>query len=244
MNLVAYPLLVAWTGLGIACSPLLLLGWKLVTRWDLSRIMRHLIWIYGRGWLLIMAPFVRFRRRGFADLDLGRPVIFVVNHQSFFDTYCMGMLPVHDVTFAVRAWPFRMVWYRWFMHLAGYLDVETENWNEIETAARKVLDGGGHLLFFPEGHRTRDGRLQRFYNGAFRLAVATGRPLVPLCLDGTRQLLPPERLGLRPARVTLRALEAIDSRQFSGDAGHRELRQLVRQRLEAALAENRSRGGA
>ena len=111
--------------------------------------MRHFIWIYGRGWLLLMAPFVRFRRRGFDTLDLSSPVIFVVNHQSFFDTYCMGLLPVFDVTFAVRAWPFRMVWYRWFMRLAGYLDVESTRWEEIESAGRAVLDGGGHLLFFP-----------------------------------------------------------------------------------------------
>ena len=243
MNAVVYPLLVVWTALGIACSPLLILAWKALTRWDSGRIMRHLIWLYGRSWLLIMAPFVRFRRQGFDGLDLDRPAIFVVNHQSFFDTYCMGLLPVHDVTFAVRAWPFRMVWYRWFMQLAGYLDVESTAWEEIETAGRTVLDRGGHLLFFPEGHRSRDGHLQRFYNGAFRLAVASGRPLVPLCLDGTGQLLPPGRLSLHPAQVTLRALEPIDSRLFDGDSGPRELRNLVRERLAAALEEIRAGGG-
>jgi len=237
MNAVAYPLLVLWTLLGMALfSPGLLL-WKLVTRWSTGRIMRHFIWIYGRGWLLLMAPFVRFRRKGFAGLDLSSPVIFVVNHQSFFDTYCMGLLPVFDVTFAVRAWPFRMVWYRWFMRLAGYLDVESTSWEEIESAGRAVLDGGGHLLFFPEGHRSRDGRLQRFYNGAFHVAVASGRPVVPLCLDGTGKLLPPGRLSLRPGSVSLTALAAIDSRSFAGENGPRELRNLVRTRLAEALAE-------
>ncbi|GAB6081707.1 hypothetical protein JCM30471_06210 [Desulfuromonas carbonis] len=235
MNGVVYPLLVVWTLLGMLCFPLLYLVWKLVTRWPAGRIMRHFIWIYGRGWLLIMAPFVRFRRRGFADLDLSRPVIFVVNHQSFFDTYCMGLLPVFDVTFAVRSWPFRMVWYRWFMHLAGYLDVESSSWGEVERNGSRVLERGGHLLFFPEGHRSRDGHLQRFYNGAFQLAVATGRPLVPLCLSGTGTLLPPGRLSLRPARVCLTALPAIDSRCFSGANAHRELRTLARDRMIAVL---------
>ena len=236
MNAVVYPLLVVWTLVGMVFFPFLFLVWILLTRWPAGRIMRHFIWIYGRGWLLIMAPFVRFRRHGFDHLDLSRPVIFVVNHQSFFDTYCMGLLPVFDVTFAVRAWPFRMIWYRWFMHLAGYLNVESSSWMEVEGAGSKVLEGGGHLLFFPEGHRSRDGRLQRFYNGAFQLAVATGRPLVPLCLQGTGTLLPPGRLSLRPARVSLTALPAIDSRRFSGANAHRALRTLVRDEMNAALA--------
>ena len=236
MNVVAYPLLVLWTVLGSVLFPVLLLLWKLFCGWDLGRIIRHFTWIYGRGWLLLMAPFVRFRRRGFQDLDLSQPVIFVVNHQSFFDTYCMGLLPVFDVIFAVRAWPFRMIWYRWFMRLAGYLDVETASWEEIEWAGRKALDGGAHLLFFPEGHRSRDGRLQRFYNGAFRLALATGRPVVPLCLTGTGQLLPPGRFSLRPANVSLTALPAIDSRQFQGENAPRALRTAVREQIVAALS--------
>ena len=243
MNAVVYPLLIVWTLLGMACFPFLFLLWKLVTRWPAGRIMRHFIWIYGRGWLLIMGPFVRFRRHGFVDLDLSQPVIFVVNHQSFFDTYCMGLLPVFDVTFAVRAWPFRMIWYRWFMYLAGYLDVESFSWMEVEGSGSRVLERGGHLLFFPEGHRSRDGRLQRFYNGAFQLAVATGRPLVPLCLTGTGTLLPPGRFSLRPSRVSLTALPAIDSRRFSGANAHRELRTLVREQMIATLA-GQDPGGA
>ncbi len=242
MNAVVYPLLVLWTVLGMALVPVGLLLWKLATGWPVGRIVRHFIWIYGRGWLLIMAPFVRFRRRGFAALDLSRPVIFVINHQSFFDTYCMGLLPVSDVTFAVRAWPFRMIWYRWFMRLADYLDVETSAWTEIEAAGRAALDGGGHLLFFPEGHRSRDGRLQRFYNGAFQVALASGRPIVPLCLQGTGQLLPPGHIALRPATVTLTALEAVDSRAYQRENGHRMLRNTVRERMAAALATSEEEG--
>jgi 1-acyl-sn-glycerol-3-phosphate acyltransferase len=235
MNAVVYPLLVLWTVLGMALFPVGLLAWKVAAGWPLGRIMRHFIWIYGRGWLLIMAPFVRFRRRGFAALDLSQPVIFVVNHQSFFDTYCMGLLPAFDVTFAVRAWPFRMIWYGWFMRLAGYLDVETSTWAQIEAAGRGVLEKGGHLLFFPEGHRSRDGRLQRFYNGAFQVAMASGRPIVPLCLQGTGLLLAPGRLALRPATVTLTALEPVDSSAFQGENAHRALRNAVRERMAAAL---------
>jgi 1-acyl-sn-glycerol-3-phosphate acyltransferase len=232
-----YPLLSLWTLLGIALFPVAFIAWKLVTRWDGGRIMRHFIWLYGRGWMVIVSPFVRLRRQGMEHLRLPRGCILVVNHLSFFDTYCMALLPCYDVTFAVRAWPFRMFWYGRFMRLAGYLDVETSSWDEVREASAKVLAAGGHLLFFPEGHRSRDGRLQRFYRGAFRLAVETGAPLVPLCLTGTGKLLPPGRLRLEPARVTLRALPAIDPADFSGPDSHRDLARETKRRMAENIRE-------
>ncbi len=187
MNAVVYPLLVLWTLLGMALfSPG---SAPLETGHPLAHRAHHAPFHLDLRARLAAAhgPLRPLPAPGFRDSRPSSPVIFVVNHQSFFDTYCMGLLPVFDVTFAVRAWPFRMVWYRWFMRLAGYLDVESTRWEEIESAGRAVLDGGGHLLFFPEGHRSRDGRLQRFYNGAFHVAAASGRPVVPLCLDRHRQ---------------------------------------------------------
>lgn len=232
-----YPLLGLWTLLDIALFPVAFIAWKLVTRWDGGRIMRHFIWLYGRGWMVIVSPFVRLRRQGMEHLRQPRGCILVVNHLSFFDTYCMALLPCHDVTFAVRAWPFRMFWYGRFMRLAGYLDVETSSWDEVRESSAKVLAAGGHLLFFPEGHRSRDGRLQRFYRGAFRLAVETGAPLVPLCLTGTDKLLPPGRLRLEPARVTLRALPAIDPADFSGPNSHRDLARETKRRMAENIRE-------
>jgi 1-acyl-sn-glycerol-3-phosphate acyltransferase len=226
-----YPSLILYTLAGIALFPVLFAVWKLITRWDGGRIMRHFIWLYGRGWMVIVSPFVRFRREGMENLRLPRGSILVVNHLSFFDTYCMAMLPCHDVTFAVRAWPFRMFWYGRFMRLAGYLDVETSSWDETRETSAKVLAAGGHLLYFPEGHRSRNGQLQRFYRGAFRLAVETGAPLVPLCLTGTDQFLPPGRLWLEPARITLRALPAIDPAKFDGPGAHRDLAREVKRRM-------------
>ena len=237
MTLTVYPLLVLWTLLGIALFPALFVPWKLFTGGNSGRIMRHFIWLYGRGWVAIVSPFVRFRREAREHLRLGRPSILVVNHLSFFDTYLMALLPIYDVTFAVRAWPFRMFWYGRFMRLAGYLDVETSAWDEVRASAEKTLAAGGHLLFFPEGHRSRDGRLQRFYRGAFRLAAETGAPLVPLCIAGTDRLLPPGRLRLSPARVTLRALPPVDPAAFGGPESPRELLRAVRELMAKNLSE-------
>ncbi len=239
MNLLVYPLLVFCTLLGVMLFPIGFVLWKLVTGWDGGRIMRHFIWLYGKACLLVMRPFVRFRQQNFEYLLSDEPCLLVVNHLSFFDTYCMALLPAHNVTFAVRAWPFRMPWYGWFMRLAGYLDVETADWETTRCSAAATFSQGGHLLFFPEGHRSRDGDLQRFYNGAFRLATELGVRLVPLCITGTDRLLPPRHFWFKPAVITLRALPPLEGRAFPGPEGHRLLRKQVKKQMAEALEQMR-----
>ncbi len=230
-----YGVIALWTVLGICLFPLGFCLWKGVTRWSNGRIMRHFVWVYGRIWLLLMSPFVRFRTHGLEQLRDAAPAVLVVNHQSYFDTYCMGLLPVYDIAFAVRAWPFRIPWYGWFMLLADYLNVESSEWEATREQGRRLVEAGSHLLFFPEGHRSRNGELGRFYGGAFRLASELGVKVVPLCITGTDQLLPPGRFSLRPSRVTLRVLPAVDPEEFSGNDAHRKLCRAVKNRIADAL---------
>ncbi len=236
MNLWVYPILVLWTLLGIFLSPLLYSLWRVLTSWSSATIIRYFIWLYGRGWLLICRPFVRFSIEGAEHLRTLGPTVLVVNHLSFFDTYCMALLPVSNIVFAVRDWPFRMWWYRRFMLLARYLNVEASDWKDLLAAACQELKEGGRLLFFPEGHRSRDGRLQRFHAGAFQVAVAAGVPIVPLCLTGTDHLLPPGRWLLHPCSVKLRVLEPIPIPDWLDvHAQPREMRRRARKAIAEAL---------
>jgi 1-acyl-sn-glycerol-3-phosphate acyltransferase len=236
-NLTLYPLTILWTLIAIAGSWLFIFIIKSLTNLTLSQIVRFSIWFYGRVWLLLSYPFLRFKRLGFDSLDLKEPVLFVANHQSFFDTFLMGGLPVYDVTFSVRSWPYRMFWFRPFMRLAGYIDVEENDFVDTAKKARKILDSGSHLLFYPEGHRSRDGKLSRFRAGAFKVAVETKTPLVPLVIKGSRGFLPPGRFYLKPSRVTLTALAPIDTTNYEGELGHRKLLNHVQAQIEAELNE-------
>ncbi len=236
INLWVYPLLVVWTALSLVIAAPLVGFFMLRDGFTLDRAVRHIIWLYGKSWLLIIRPFVDFKVEKDPDIEVPRSCIYVINHLSFFDTYFMGALPHSDIIFAVRSWPFKMFWYRAYMHYARYLDVETLPWDEIYRRGRAALDNGGTVLFFPEGHRSRDGRLHRFYAGAFHLAVQSGYPIVPLCIVGTDILLPPGRSYLKPARVRLRILPPVDSRRFSGEHAHRQLRQQVREEMARTIA--------
>lgn len=240
MNLWCYSLLLFWTLFGVLVFPFAFGLCLLFLRWSADRVVRWFIWIYGRGWMLLMSPFVRFCREQLELVEPGKPYLLVVNHLSFFDTYCMAMLPVYDITFAVRSWPFRMFWYSGFMRLARYLDVEGSSWEETLSNSNSAFAAGGTVLFFPEGHRSRDGQLQRFYSGGFKVAIESGVPVLPLCIDGTDKLLPPGRKWLQPCRIKLRALEPVETADFATEDGHIRLRKLVKERMASALAEMRS----
>lgn len=236
MNIWVPLLMVIETVIGIVLFPVGLLLWRLVTRWPLAKIMRHFVWIYGRVWMWIVSPFVRFELAGADRKWARRPVMYVANHLSFVDIFCLSAMPVFDVIICLRSWPFKMLWFAPFMRLAEYLDVESLPWDEIVARSKSVFSVGRSMLVFPQGHRSRDGRLGRFYSGAFRLALQSGVPIVPICIAGTDRVSPPGRRWLEPSRVRIECLEPIDPKQFEGDLGHLELRRTVKQRMEACLA--------
>jgi len=240
MTIYAYSMIFLITLVGILVFPFLFIALKLFTRWSHDRVMRALIWLYGRSWIAMMSPFVRFRREGFDQFTVSPPYVIVVNHYSFFDTYCMALLPFHNVAFAVRAWPFKMLWYTPFMLLARYLNVEDMNLASILSAGAEVLNSGGSVLFFPEGHRSRDGNIQRFYSGPFKLACETGMKVLPLCITGTDSLLPPGTWLLRPSTVRLRALPPIAPSGCENPNGHSMLRKHVKDLMARAIAEMRA----
>ncbi len=107
-------------------------------------------------------------------------------------------------------------------------------------SAAELVRQGWNLVIYPEGGRTHDGWFQAMRGGAAYLATRTGRPVVPVHIDGTYRILPRggERLRRSPTRVTFgsplvamegesaRRLEATDRRR-PGDAGRRGPHRLV-----------------
>jgi 1-acyl-sn-glycerol-3-phosphate acyltransferase len=239
MNVWVPTLMIVETLVGIAVSPLLLVLWVLVTRWPVGKIMRHFVWMYGRVWLWIVSPFVRLTRVGADSERLPRPCVYVANHLSFFDIFVLSAMPVFDVVICLRSWPFKMAWYAPFMRLAEYVDVEHLSWEQITQRIQRTFDEGRSILLFPQGHRSRDGRLNRFYSGAFKLAVQFRMPIVPLCISGTDRVLPPGRWWMAPADVRLECLEPIAPETFQEELGHIELRKRVKEQMGACLDRNK-----
>jgi 1-acyl-sn-glycerol-3-phosphate acyltransferase len=72
----------------------------------------------------------------------------------------------------------------------------------LEDAKKKIVNGTS-VMFFPEGTRSRDGKLKRFKKGAFRMALELGLPILPLTVTGTRDVLPADTSDLMPGSARL-----------------------------------------
>jgi 1-acyl-sn-glycerol-3-phosphate acyltransferase len=69
--------------------------------------------------------------------------------------------------------------------------------------AKERLGAGISLVIYPEGTRSRDGRLQRFKKGGFLLAVQANTPIVPVTVNGSAKLLPAGAWRLRPGTIDI-----------------------------------------
>jgi 1-acyl-sn-glycerol-3-phosphate acyltransferase len=150
----------------------------------------------------IAAPDVR----GAELLELVEPpAIFVANHASHLDTgLLLSILPLrfrHKTVVAAAAdYFFDRRWkaHAWALGL-GAIPIERHKVNRksADTAAT-LLDEGWNLIIFPEGGRSPDGWFQEFRGGEAYLARRTGRPVVPVYIEGTGRILPKD--GGRPRR--------------------------------------------
>ena len=235
MNLILLPLLVGWTFLGACLFPLAILYMKFVQGSSTRYLTRKCIWIYGRVWQFLTGFFVIFDPPRFHPDQFKSPGIIVVNHRSFLDTFCMNMLPVSHLCFAVKNWPFKIPLYNLFMNLAGYLNVEKFPWEKSVSISKQTFEDAGFVLFFPEGHRNKAEGLAHFYSGAFKLAAETNNPVIPICLTGTQDLLPKGRYYMTPARIKMEVLDPIFPDQFQGKMKHQKLKKFVKQQMEEHL---------
>jgi 1-acyl-sn-glycerol-3-phosphate acyltransferase len=120
------------------------------------------------------------------------PYVVVANHQSHADIPVISRLP-WDMKWMAKAELFKLPALGWMMRVSRDLPVDRKNRSsraEVMVHARERLDNNVSIMVFPEGTRTSDGRVRRFSDGAFRLAIATGHPILPIAVEGSFDALP------------------------------------------------------
>lgn len=134
--------------------------------------------------------------------------IIVANHESMGDIMVAFHLEHHFKWFA-KAILFQVPFMGWYMTLAGYIPVRRGDRGQVKSAlerAKAWLERGVSVVFFPEGTRSPDGTVQPFKQGAFRLAIETGVPLLPVAISGTKDALPKHSFVFSREKCPMRAL--------------------------------------
>jgi len=128
--------------------------------------------------------------RGLEHLADGGPFVFTPNHQSHLDILSILAHMPCRTRFAGKQQLWRHPVIGAVLNTLDMVPVDRED-PEVAIAAMNRTDGAaGSLVIFPEGARSRDGRLLDFKSGAFVLAIRTGLPVVPVICRGTRRLMP------------------------------------------------------
>jgi 1-acyl-sn-glycerol-3-phosphate acyltransferase len=197
--------------------------------------------------ILSLVVFVVLRPKvtGLHNIPRRGPVILASNHLSFIDSVIIPLVVPRHVTFIAKAeyWTGRGIKgriSRWFFTTMGNIPVDRDDPRAGQRSlqdALEVLRRGGAFGIYPEGTRSRDGKLHPGHTGVAWLALACSAPVVPVALVGTDKVQPVGKRLPRPARgVHVRFGAPIDpSRQLTAGARPAQVRRELTDQVMASI---------
>jgi 1-acyl-sn-glycerol-3-phosphate acyltransferase len=201
---------------------------------------------YAAGWLFrkltvvhqVLNPLWSFTTSGTMITDPRRPYVVVANHESFVDILLISHLP-WEMKWLSKEDFFRFPFVGWMMRLAGDIKIIRGQRDSVDDALEQCKDRlrkKVSVMVFPEGTRSQTGELGKFKSGAFRVAIETGCPVLPLAVHGAYTALVKGdwRFGVSNAEV--RVLEPIETTGMTM-ADLSRLRDMARSQIAAALEE-------
>jgi len=167
--------------------PMMAAVWLVTAPFDPSR--------YWAGYLFRKLPVVHqrlnplwtFRVAGAMPTDPRNPYVVVSNHESFVDILLISHLP-WEMKWLSKKEMFRIPVGGWLMRMARDIELDRGDRTSADAAlatCRDRLDDHVSVMIFPEGTRSTSGDLLPFKDGAFRLAIDAGVPILPLAVHGT-----------------------------------------------------------
>jgi len=200
--------------------------------WLQRTFCRRIIFFSGAKIKVVRAP-------GF---DPQKTSFFISNHVNLFDPFALYCA----IPQFVRGWEleshFNIPVYGWLMKRFGNVPVpdvrRPSDLRRMWRLTRDAINGGTSLIVFPEAKRTRDGRVDEFQDGAFRVAQQLEIPIVPVSIVGSIQHHRTGHWMFWPATITVYLHETIDTSGMTKDevpALRARVRDLVQGSVEESL---------
>jgi 1-acyl-sn-glycerol-3-phosphate acyltransferase len=182
---------------------------------------------------------VRVEVSGVERLDPKQTYIFTPNHQSLIEVPLFVTYLGRNPAYLGKKEIFKYPVFGYGIRLIGAVPVDRSNSAAaVESAklATENLRRGKSYVVYPEGTRSRDGRMLPFKKGAFMMAIDAGVPVVPVTVSGATRIMPKAQVKVFPSTVRITIHEPISTEGYSKE-NVTELMQLARQKILSALSE-------
>ena len=139
--------------------------------------------------------------------------IDICNHQSHFDLACQ-LIFTPNVIFLTNDWVWNNPFYGMMIRHAEYYPV-ADGIDALMPKLQSLVKRGYSIALYPEGHRSRNGRIGRFHQGAFHIARQLGLDVTPMYLYGTGRILPPKTYHLKKGPIYIEVGDPIASSELA-----------------------------
>ncbi len=178
---------------------------------------------------------------GLEHIRPGEPQVIVSNHVSWFDIFSLASILPVPFHFVAKKELERIPLFGQAWKSAGHISIDRSNrqraLESLRGAGEKIRAEKSAVIIYPEGTRSRTGRLQPFKKGAFMLAIEAAVPIVPVVVTGSYDIMRPDRPIIRPAIIHLRFQPPIPAAGRGSDAAE-ELMEQVRRSMVGVLEEH------
>ncbi len=160
------------------------------------------LWLWS--WIFSMLTFIRYDFYGQKNFRKGQSYIYVSNHTSFLDIPGLWMIIPGEKKPLAKKELLKIPVFGWIAKSAAVIvdRSSAESRKKSMDKLKRILSGGTSILLFAEGTQNRSKELlQPFKDGAFRIAIDTQQPILPMVVVGAGPLMPPGTIRMKPGRV-------------------------------------------
>jgi 1-acyl-sn-glycerol-3-phosphate acyltransferase len=169
-----------------------------------GRVGYFFLWLWS--WIFSILTFIRYEFYGRENFRKGKSYVLVSNHTSFLDLPGLRMLIPGQFRPLAKKELKKIPVFGWIAQAATII-VDRSSHESRKKSIDKlkwVLKQGISILIFAEGTQNRTKEiLQPFHEGAFRIAVDTQQPIIPIVVIGAGKLMPPGTIDLKPGKIRI-----------------------------------------
>lgn len=216
----------------------------------LMMITRNGQWVhYFEGRYLFCPPVlaiarVKLKVSGLEHIDKRRPCIFVSNHVSHLDVVAIARAIPIGLFYLAKKELKRVPVLGQYMQVIGHIFIDRKNRDKAMISMRKaasIIAAGKNVITFPEGTRSKDGKLGIFKRGTFIIAKEGDIDIMPIAVINAQNILPRGSFVIHPGTIEVRVGRRIQAAEFK-HLNAEQTADFVRERIAQLISEKKHEG--